>query len=88
MEPLISSLSQLIIDVQQPVVNNTQEDDLASSIESVLPVEHLQLWQAKQPVNMLTYLPQYCNKGWQVWYIIVSYNFALLNSRRGIAKFR
>lgn len=51
-------------DVKQPTDNNSAL--LASTIESVLPVEYLQLWHADKHVNMLSYVPQYCPKNQKV----------------------
>lgn len=60
---MIANLAQMSLQEETVAVSKTAQDDLASSIESVLPIETLQLWTiAQQPVNMLSYVPKHCNK--------------------------
>lgn len=66
---LVSKLSQLsVADTPESVTTHAvaMMSDLAASMDSVLPVETLQMWTASQAVNMLTYMPPACNKHLQV----------------------
>lgn len=62
-EDVVSQLAELSIhnSAEYPEKHYaTSSSHFAATVESVLPVEHLKLWRANQPVNMLTYLPTKC----------------------------
>lgn len=55
------SVEEKTIDVATTNMHIQAAAALANSIDSTLPVEHLQLWTNYQPVNMLKYTPAHCH---------------------------
>ena len=69
--PLISKLSEIAINEDADILlSNTNSDLLASSIDSILPIETLQLWNAGTQMNMLSYVPCHCPKNQKVLFFL------------------